>query len=74
MDALVTAAEGLGRSPLEVALAWVLGRPQVASAVVGARSVAQLSDALAVTADLPDAIVAALDEVSAPASGYPESR
>ncbi len=74
VEALVTAAEGLERSPLEVALAWLLGRPQVAAAVIGPRTPAQLAAALAATADLPDAIVAALDEVSAPATGYPERR
>lgn len=74
VDALVTAAEGLDRSPLEVALAWVLGRPQVTAAVVGPRTPAQLASAMAAATDLPDAIVAALDEVSAPAIGYPERR
>ncbi|NLE72400.1 MAG: aldo/keto reductase [Actinomycetales bacterium] len=74
VEALVTAAEGLDRAPLEVALAWVLGRPQVASAIVGPRTPAQLSAALTAATDLPDAIVAALDEVSEPALGYPERR
>lgn len=74
VEALATAAEGLERSPLEVALAWVLGRPQVASAIVGPRTPAQLSAALQAATDLPEAIVAALDEVSAPALGYPERR
>ncbi|WP_225754288.1 aldo/keto reductase [Actinotalea sp. Marseille-Q4924] len=74
VEALVTAADGLARSPLEVALGWVLGRPQVASAVVGARTAAQLRAALTAQTDLPDAITAALDEVSAPVVGYPERR
>jgi aryl-alcohol dehydrogenase-like predicted oxidoreductase len=74
VEALLTAAEGLERSPLEVALAWVLSRPQVASAIVGPRTPAQLSAALGAATDLPGAIVAALDEVSAPAVGYPERR
>ncbi|MDT0165021.1 aldo/keto reductase [Actinotalea sp. AC32] len=74
VEALVTAAEGLGRSPLELALAWVLGRPQVSSAIVGARTPAQLRAALSVGTELPEAIAAALDEVSAPATGYPERR
>jgi aryl-alcohol dehydrogenase-like predicted oxidoreductase len=74
VEALVTAAEGLERSPLEVALAWVLGRPQVSSAIVGARTAAQLRSALSVDPFVPDAITAALDEVSAPPSGYPERR
>jgi len=75
VDALVTAAEGLERSPLQVALAWVLARPAVASAVVGARTANQLTPSLeAVTLELPTAISDALDEVSAPPLGYPERR
>jgi aryl-alcohol dehydrogenase-like predicted oxidoreductase len=74
VEAVVTAAEGLERSPLEVALGWVLGRPQVASAIVGARTAAQLRAALTAQTDLPAAITTALDEVSAPGVGYPERR
>jgi aryl-alcohol dehydrogenase-like predicted oxidoreductase len=73
VEAVCTAAEGLGRSPVEVALAWVLGRG-VTSAIVGARTVAQLRTALDVQTDLPTEILHALDEVSAPPSGYPERR
>ncbi|EOM78413.1 aldo/keto reductase [Rhodococcus rhodnii] len=66
VDALVTAADGLGTSPLAVALAWVRDRPGVASAVVGARDLAQLTGVLdAATVELPPAIAAALDDVSA---------
>ncbi|HVQ89160.1 MAG TPA: aldo/keto reductase, partial [Actinomycetes bacterium] len=36
VEAVVTAASGLGVSPLEVALAWVRDRPGVTSAIVGA--------------------------------------
>ena len=42
VQAVLTAAEGLGTSPLAVALAWVRDRPGVAAAVVGARDAAQL--------------------------------
>ena len=52
-------------SPLEVALAWVRDRPGVASALVGARTAAQLRGSL--TAEqcvLPDEIRTALDDVS----------
>ncbi len=71
VEAVRTAAEGLGRSPLEVALAWVLSRG-VASAVVGPRTPAQLAAALDASTELPEAIGRALDEISAPALGYPE--
>lgn len=73
VEAVVTAADGLGRAPLEVALAWVRDAPGVASAVVGARTAAQLRGSLA-AADLalPPAIRAALDDVTSPVLGYPE--
>ncbi|GAA4624317.1 aldo/keto reductase [Cellulomonas oligotrophica] len=73
VDAVATAAAGLERQPLEVALAWVVGRPGVASALVGARTAAQLRVALgADDLELPDEIVRALDEITAPTLGYPE--
>lgn len=65
VEAVVTAADGLGTSPLAVALAWVRDRPGVASAVVGGRDAAQVAGILAVEAlVLPAAIRAALDDVS----------
>ena len=73
VEAVVTAATGLGVAPLEVALAWVRDRPGVTSAVVGARTAAQLRGSLAAEdVDLPDEITQALDEVSAPLLSYPE--
>ena len=73
VDAVVTAASGLGVGPLEVALAWVRDRPGVTSAIVGARTAAQLLGSLAAESlELPAEIVVALDEVSTPAHGYPE--
>ncbi len=75
VDALVTAAQGLDEEPLAVALAWVLARPGIGSAIIGARTAAQLELSLAAaTLELPAAIAAALDEVSAPDVGYPERR
>ncbi|WP_041294806.1 aldo/keto reductase [Isoptericola variabilis] len=73
VEALAIAAEGLGRAPLEVALAWLLARETVAAAIVGARTPAQLRTSLA-AADLglPDEVHAALDDVSAVDVGYPE--
>ncbi|MGB9373217.1 MAG: aldo/keto reductase, partial [Jiangellales bacterium] len=66
VEAVATAADGLAISPLEVALAWVRDRPSVASAIVGARTAAQLRAVLlADQVTLPNAIVDALDEVSA---------
>jgi aryl-alcohol dehydrogenase-like predicted oxidoreductase len=74
VQAVVTAADGLAVAPLAVALAWVRDRPGVSSVILGPRSLAQLSAALtAVPLTLPEAIATALDDVSAPAVGYPES-
>lgn len=72
VEALVTAAAGLERSPLEVALAWLCSRPGVSAAVVGPRTPLQLRAALDAQLDLPEEIAAALDEVGAPEIGYPE--
>lgn len=65
VEAVATAADGLGTSPLAVALAWVRDRPGVSSAVVGARDIGQLTGVLAADdLELPPAIVSALDDVS----------
>ncbi len=67
VDAVVTAADGLGCSPVDVALAWVRDRAGVASILLGARTAAQLRVALASDeVDLPAEIVSVLEEVSAP--------
>ena len=64
--AVRTAADGLGTSPLAVALAWVRDAPGVASAVVGARDATQLAVSLASEQiTLPPEIRSALDDVSA---------
>jgi aryl-alcohol dehydrogenase-like predicted oxidoreductase len=73
VEAIVTAADGLGTSPLAVALAWVRDRPGVVAPVVGARDTGQLTGSLAAEdLTLPPAIRAALDDVSAVELGYPE--
>jgi aryl-alcohol dehydrogenase-like predicted oxidoreductase len=66
VEGVATAAEGLGLSPAQVSLAWVLGRPGVTAVLVGPRTVAQLRELLpALGRPLPAEIVGALDEVSA---------
>jgi aryl-alcohol dehydrogenase-like predicted oxidoreductase len=73
VEAVATAASGLGVSPLEVALAWVRDRPGVVAPVLGARTVGQLLGALKVEEmTLPAEIETALDDVSAISIGYPE--
>jgi aryl-alcohol dehydrogenase-like predicted oxidoreductase len=74
VDAVSTAAEGLGASPAEVALAWLRDRPGVVAPILGARTAQQLVAALASEElELPDEILHALDDVSAPCVGYPEA-
>ena len=63
---------GHGASPAQVALAWLLSRPHVASVLVGASKIQQLDDnlraaELVLTADE----LAGLDELTAPAPVYP---
>jgi aryl-alcohol dehydrogenase-like predicted oxidoreductase len=73
VEAVATAAEGLATSPVAVALAWLRDRPGVSAPILGARTLGQLTGALASeTLDLPHEIRDALDDVSAPAIGYPE--
>ncbi|MCB2413915.1 aldo/keto reductase [Demequina sp. TTPB684] len=75
VTALMTAADGLGRSAHEVALAWVRDAPGVASAIVGARTAEQLAPSLAAEdLVLPEPIRTALDDVTSPTFGYPERR
>jgi aryl-alcohol dehydrogenase-like predicted oxidoreductase len=67
VEAVATAADGLGTSPLAVALAWARDAPGVTSAVVGAKDPAQLLGVLgAEELELPDEIRAALEDVSDP--------
>jgi aryl-alcohol dehydrogenase-like predicted oxidoreductase len=65
VEAVCRAADGLGWSPLQVALVWVRDRPGVAAPILGSRTAPQLEDALAVEdLTLPSEIIAALDDVS----------
>src|SRR5690625_3871178 len=65
VEALVTAADGLGKHPAEVALAWVRDKQPVACAIVGARTAQQLRGSLGdQDVELPDEIRAVLDEIS----------
>jgi len=66
VEAVCRAADGLGWSPLQVALVWVRDRPGVTAPILGARTSAQLQAALGVAElTLPPEIEAALDDVSA---------
>lgn len=73
VEAVATAADGLAVTAAQVALAWVRDRPGVAAPVVGARTPAQLGEALSVAElTLPDEIRRALDDISAPVHRYPD--
>jgi aryl-alcohol dehydrogenase-like predicted oxidoreductase len=64
---LLPIADGAGLSPAQLALAWVLRRPEVASAIVGASRPEQVFDnAKASDIDLDDDIIAAVEEALAP--------
>jgi aryl-alcohol dehydrogenase-like predicted oxidoreductase len=72
VDVLVEIAEGRGVSAAQVALAWLLGRPGVASVIIGARTDEQLADNLeAAELGLSEEERRRLDEVSAPPLIYP---
>ena len=72
IEVLVEVAEGRGVSAAQVALAWLLGRPGVASIVVGARTDEQLADNLAAAElTLSEDERKRLDDVSAPPLIYP---
>lgn len=65
VEAVCVAAEGLGYSPLEIALAWVRDAIGVTSAIIGARTGAQLRGILtSEEITLPAIVRQALDEVS----------
>jgi aryl-alcohol dehydrogenase-like predicted oxidoreductase len=65
VEAVAKAADGLEVTMSHVALAWLLKQPVVASALIGARTTAQLSESLATEeVEIPDEIIRALDDVS----------
>jgi aryl-alcohol dehydrogenase-like predicted oxidoreductase len=68
-DHVVNVAADLGRAPVVVALAWLLGRPAVTSVVIGPRTVAQLHENLAaLDLPLPAEVGTYLDQISRPAT------
>ena len=64
----VTAMAGeVGCTPSQLALAWLIRQPTVASAIVGATRPAQVEENLgALGVDLPEPVLARLDEASRP--------
>ena len=67
VDALRGVANAIGETPARVALAWVLSRPGVDTALMGVSRVSQVHDNVAATElRLPAEHVIALDEASRP--------
>jgi aryl-alcohol dehydrogenase-like predicted oxidoreductase len=72
LDAVGEIADARGVTYSQVALAWLLRRPAVASVLLGVRRPQQLEDNLAaVDLELSDSEYERLDEVSRPDPGYP---
>ena len=72
LDELGRLARQLDTTVARVALAWVQGRPGVASTIIGARTVAQLEDNLrALEVKLSAEQSAALDALTKPVLGFP---
>lgn len=68
VEAVAMAAKGLGRTPLDVSLSWLLAQHGVATAIVGPRTPVQAKEILAAQLTrLPPEIARALEDVSAPA-------
>jgi aryl-alcohol dehydrogenase-like predicted oxidoreductase len=72
VDALDAVAEETGRTVPQIALNWLIGRPTVASVIIGARNEEQLRQNLgAVGWSLTPEQVATLDKASAVTAPYP---
>ena len=65
-------AADIGRTPAQVALAWLLARPGVASPILGARTLAQIEDNLgALDVGLDADALQRLEAASAITLGFP---
>jgi aryl-alcohol dehydrogenase-like predicted oxidoreductase len=71
-DEVAAVAKQVGRTPAQVALNWVVNRPPVDSAIIGATKLHQLEDNLAaLDFAIPAELSTRLEEVSAPEIHYP---
>ncbi len=72
LDALVDAAERLGCTPAQAALAWVMHQPAVATTIIGATSVSQLdTNLIAAAIEVDHETRSTLDAASRRPSGSP---
>lgn len=66
VDALVTVAKDLDTEPTQVALAWLLSRPNITAPIIGANSTEQLNTSLAaINVKLSDEQIQQLEKASA---------
>ncbi|MFC4809504.1 aldo/keto reductase [Paenibacillus sp. GCM10023250] len=72
LEAVQSAAKELGKTPAQVALAWLLRREGITSPIFGASTLAQYEENMGAAGwTMPDEIWNALDEASALPSEYP---
>jgi aryl-alcohol dehydrogenase-like predicted oxidoreductase len=72
LDALLEVARELGKSPAEVALAWIARRPGVTSTLIGATKLEQLDSNLrALALEIPEALSEKLESASRPEPAHP---
>jgi aryl-alcohol dehydrogenase-like predicted oxidoreductase len=70
-EEVVNISKQVGRSPAQVALAWLVSRPGVTSTILGARTVKHLDDNLgALSLTLSDDAIRRLNELSAVDMGF----
>lgn len=64
VEAVAKAADGLGRTPADISLAWLLDQPQVTTALIGARTHAQFEQVLSLPINpLPGPVAQAISEI-----------
>jgi aryl-alcohol dehydrogenase-like predicted oxidoreductase len=74
VEVLKKLSQETGRSPAQVALAWLRYRDVPVIPIIGARSISQLEDNLqSLTLELKEKQVAALNQASAIELGFPQA-
>jgi aryl-alcohol dehydrogenase-like predicted oxidoreductase len=72
IDALQAVAKGVGKTPAQVAINWLLRKPGVTAPIIGARHMEQLETNLAAAGwELDSDQLKQLDEASQPTLPYP---
>ena len=67
VSTVIGMAKDLGRTPAQLAIAWILSHPEVTVAITGGDTIAHLDDSLgSVGWALDDSVRQKLDAVSAP--------